>query len=165
MVTSFTSEHDELDAVLRIAGELEIPACDAAEVAAAIRSSLVNQRESFIFETVLSDPVGDKVDALAGYADLGYSVVLFFIRMAEVSQSIGRVALRVARGGHDIPDEKLRSRLERTKVNLERAINRLPHVFVYDNRDLRQPYRLVEVYKDGKRVGLPMKDYESEEST
>lgn len=146
-----------------IAGELDIPAYDAAEVAAAIRSSLVNQRESFVFETVLSDPVGDKVDALAGYADLGYTVVLFFIRIAEVSQSIGRVALRVARGGHDIPDEKLRSRFERTKANLERAIDRLPHVVIYDNSDLRQPYQLAEVYEDGKRVSVPMKDCESEQ--
>lgn len=135
-----------------IAAELDIPAYDAAEVAAAIRSSLVVQRESFVFETVFSDPVGDKVDTLARYAELGYTVVLFFIRIDEVSQSIGRVAMRVARGGHDIPDEKLRSRFERTKENLERAIDRLPHVVVYDNSDLRRPYQLVEVYEGGKRV-------------
>ncbi|WP_409994534.1 zeta toxin family protein [Rhodopirellula sp. MGV] len=127
-----------------------MPAYDAAEVAAAIRSSLVHQRESLIFETVLSDPVGDKVDALAGYADLGYTVVLFFIRIAEVSQSMGRVALRVARGGHDLPDEKLRSRFERTKVNLERAIDRLPHVVVYE---------------DGKQVSVPMMAREPKQST
>ena len=138
-----------------IAGELDIPAYDAAEVAAAIRSSLINQRESFVFETVLSDPVGDKVDALAGYADLGYTVVLIFIRIDEVSQSIGRVAMRVARGGHDIPDEKLRARFERTRANLKRAIDRQPHVIVYDNSDLSQPYQLVEVYESGKRVSVP----------
>nr|WP_143543765.1 hypothetical protein [Rhodopirellula sp. MGV] len=99
---------------------------------------------------MLSDPVGDKVDALAGYADLGYTVVLFFIRIAEVSQSMGRVALRVARGGHDLPDEKLRSRFERTKVNLERAIDRLPHVVVYE---------------DGKQVSVPMMAREPKQST
>lgn len=135
-----------------IARELDIPAYDAAEVAAAIRSSLVVQRESFIFETVLSDPVGDKVHALAEYAELGYTVVLFFIRVDEVSQSIGRVAMRVARGGHDIPDEKLRARFERTKKNLSRAIQQLPHVVVYDNSDLNHPYQLAEVYEQGTLV-------------
>jgi hypothetical protein len=45
-----------------IAEGLEINGYEAAEVAAAIRSSLVSQGKSFIFETVLSDPVGDKVD-------------------------------------------------------------------------------------------------------
>lgn len=64
-----------------IAEGLEITAYEATEVAAAIRSSLVRQGESFIFETVLSDPVGHKVDTMAKYVDLGYTVVLLFIRL------------------------------------------------------------------------------------
>ena len=50
---------------------LEVSADEAAEVAAAIRSSLMSQGESFAFETVPSDPVGQKVDALASYVPLG----------------------------------------------------------------------------------------------
>ncbi len=42
-----------------LARELELDALDAAQLANRIRQSLVEQRESFIFETVLSDPVGD----------------------------------------------------------------------------------------------------------
>lgn len=129
-----------------IAEALEITAYEAAEVASAIRSSLVRQRESFIFETVRSDPVGDKVDTLATYIDLGYTVVLLFIRVDSARESIRRVAMRTSQGGHDVPEEKLKTRFERTKVNLQRAIKRLPHVVVYDNNDLEQPYRLVEVY-------------------
>lgn len=131
---------------------LEIGAYEAAEVAAAIRSSLVNQAESFIFETVLSDPVGEKVDTLASYVDLGYTVVLLFIRLDHVRESIRRVAMRASQGGHDVPDEKLKARFERTKANLQRAIERLPHVVVYDNSNLNEPYRLAEVYEHGKRV-------------
>jgi len=146
-----------------IASELQISAYDAAEIAAAIRSSLVSQRESFVFETVLSDPVGEKVEMLAQYADLGYTVVLFFIRIENVNKSVGRVAMRVARGGHDVPDEKLQSRFERTKANLRRAINRLPHVVIYDNTNLSQPYQLVEMYEDGDRVSELPKDREPEQ--
>ncbi len=146
-----------------IASELDISAYDAAEVAASIRSSFVSQRESFVFETVLSDPVGDKVDMLAQYRDLGYTVVLFFIRIDDVNESMGRVAMRVARGGHDVPDEKLQSRFERTKANLGRAIDRLPHVVVYDNSDLSQPYQLVDIYKHGDRVSELPNDREPEQ--
>jgi hypothetical protein len=41
--------------------ELNLDPCAAAKVADALRRELVNQRERFVFETVFSDPVGDKV--------------------------------------------------------------------------------------------------------
>jgi predicted ABC-type ATPase len=126
---------------------LNVNPYEASELAAAIRSTLVQQRESFIFETVLSDPVGDKVETLASYAALGYTVVLIFIRIDSPEESIRRVAMRVSQGGHDVPDEKLRARFERTKVNLERAIARLPHVIVYSNDDLAVPFQLVDLYE------------------
>lgn len=45
----------------------------AAELATLVRRELVNQQECFIFETVLSDPVGEKVDQLTSYAALEYT--------------------------------------------------------------------------------------------
>jgi predicted ABC-type ATPase len=63
------------------------------------------------------------------------------------------VSMRVSQGGHDIPDDKLRKRFRRTQANLRRAIRRLPHVLVYDNQNLSNPYQLVEVYEHGKAKG------------
>jgi len=60
--------------------------------------------------------------------------------------------MRVSQGGHDVPDEKLRARFERTQANLERAIEYLPHVIVYSNHDLAHPYQLVEIYANGKSL-------------
>jgi predicted ABC-type ATPase len=133
-----------------LADALQITAYEAADAAAAIRSVLVAQRESFIFETVLSDPVGDKVNVLASYAAMGYTVVLIFIQIHSVDESFRRVAMRVSQGGHDVPDEKLRSRFGRTQANLERAIKRLPYVLVYDNDDLARPYQFVAFYENGR---------------
>jgi predicted ABC-type ATPase len=113
-----------------LAAALEVGAYEAAELATAIRSALVLQRESFVFETVLSDPVGTKVEALASCAAMGYTVVLIFIRVDSVEESIRRVAMRVSQGGLDVPDEKLRARFERTQANLVRAIGCLPHVMI-----------------------------------
>jgi predicted ABC-type ATPase len=125
-------------------------AYEAALLASSLRSALIAQRESFIFETVLSDPVGEKVDQFAAYVALGYTVVLIFIQIDSPEQSIKRVAMRVSQGGHDVPDEKLRARFARTQANLKRAIERLPYVIVYSNNDLTDPYKFVELYENGK---------------
>ncbi|MBW3540919.1 MAG: zeta toxin family protein [Planctomycetes bacterium] len=132
--------------------ELNIGPYEAAEVAAALRHVLVQRRESFIFETVLSDPVGEKVRFLRDCAAQGYQVAMIFIRLADVGTSLQRVSMRVAQGGHDVPDQKLHDRFERTVKNLKRAIQELPHVLVYDNSDLARPYQLVEVWEDGRPI-------------
>ncbi len=44
-----------------IAGELDMDAYAATRVAGALRQELVKLRESFVFETVFSDSVGDKL--------------------------------------------------------------------------------------------------------
>jgi predicted ABC-type ATPase len=135
-----------------LSASLNVSAYEAAELAASLRSGLVAERESFIFETVLSDPVGEKVELLATYEALGYTVVLIFIQIDSPEESIKRVAMRVSQGGHDVPDEKLHARFARTQANLKRAIERLPYVIVYSNNDLAQPYKLVALYENGKSI-------------
>ena len=65
--------------------------------------------------------------------------------------SFNRSHVRVSQGGHDVPDEKLRSRFPRTLNNLHAAISRLPHVLIYDNSDLSVPYRPVAAFHHGRR--------------
>lgn len=137
-----------------LAASLGMSAYEAAELAASIRRTLVTQGESFIFETVLSDPIGEKVEQLRSYSACGYTVVLIFIQIKSADESIKRVAMRVSQGGHDVPDEKLRSRFERSQTNLQRAIQRLPHVIVYSNQDFARPFQLVELYAHGERIDL-----------
>jgi predicted ABC-type ATPase len=135
-----------------LARGLSIGAYEAAEVANRLREELLEQGESFVFETVFSDPVGDKVDFLARAAARGYTVVLIFIGLDDAEMSEQRVAMRVMQGGHDVPTEKLTARFPRTMENLARAIRRLPHVLVYDNSDLTHPFRPVAEFRDGKVV-------------
>jgi predicted ABC-type ATPase len=133
-----------------LAAELAVEPYEAARLADALRKALIGRRESFVFETVFSDPVGDKVAFLADAARCGYVVVLCYIGLAGPDQSVERVAMRVSQGGHDVPDDKLRSRFSRTLVNLKAAIAQLPHVLIYDNRDLTAPYRQVAVFDHGQ---------------
>ncbi len=132
-----------------LARELEVEAYEAAELADHLRKALVEQRESFVFETVFSDPVGAKLDFLRHASTLGYTVVLCFIGLDSPEQSDERVAMRVLQGGHDVPAEKLLERYPRTLENLARAIRELPHVLVFDNRDLGRPFRMVAEFDRG----------------
>jgi predicted ABC-type ATPase len=133
-----------------LAAELAVEAYQAARLADALRKTLIERGESFVFETVFSDPVGDKIAFLAEAARCGYVVVLCYIGLSGPDQSAERVAMRVSQGGHDVPDEKLQSRFFRTLANLRAAIARLPHVLVYDNSDLNVPCRLVVVFEHGQ---------------
>ncbi len=126
----------------------------AAERADTLRRELVALRESFIFETVFSDPVGDKLKFLKAAHEFGYTVVLIFIGVAGPEISEERVAMRVLQGGHDVPPGKLAERFPRTLNNLKRAMFELPNVWVYDHSDLSQGYRLVAKKENGQLIKL-----------
>ncbi|MEO6970214.1 MAG: zeta toxin family protein [Chthoniobacterales bacterium] len=132
-----------------IAAQLNIGAYEAAAVANAVRLELFRQRVSFVFETVFSDPVGDKLKFLKNAADSGYAVVLCYVGIADAATSEDRVAMRVSQGGHDVPSEKLEGRFARTLANLKVAIHQLPLVLIYDNSDLGVPFRKVAEYQQG----------------
>ncbi len=132
--------------------ELRIGPYEAAKVADSLRRELVKQRESFVFETVFSDPAGDKLAFLKDAAAAGYTVLLCFIGISGPATSEQRVAMRVSQGGHDVPTDKLQTRYPRILANLRSALRELPHVWVFDNDDLRHPFRLVTVYANGQPV-------------
>jgi predicted ABC-type ATPase len=134
-----------------IARELKLDAYAAAKVAEAIRGELFRQRESFVFETVFSDPVGEKLRFLTDAAAGGYNVILCFVGLANADLSEERVAMRVSQGGHDVPTEKLRERFPRTLANLRRAIRQIPYVWIYDNTDLHNPFRKIAAFERGRQ--------------
>jgi predicted ABC-type ATPase len=135
-----------------IGRELAVGVYEAAAAAGHIRQALLDQGESFVFETVFSDPVGDKLAFLKRADKAGYTVVLCFVGIDGPGRSEERVAMRVAQGGHDVPTRKLRERFPRTMRNLGTAVRDLPHVLVFDNGDLARPFRKVAVYERGKMV-------------
>ena len=137
-----------------LARELKLDYYAAAHLADVVRRELVEQRESFVFETVCSDPAGEKVAFLREAAAKGYTAVVCFIGISGPEVSEQRVAMRVSQGGHDVPWEKLAARYPRTLANLKRAIREVGHVWIFDNDDLRTPYRRVAVFENGRQVIL-----------
>lgn len=137
-----------------VARELDIDAYEAARIITELRQELVRQRESFVFETVFSDPVGDKLGFLKTAAQSGYTVVLCFIGVSRPETCEQRVAMRTSQGGHDVPHEKLVSRFPRTTANFQAAIRELPYVLIFDNDDLAAPFRTVALVRNGRTVWL-----------
>jgi len=135
-----------------IARELDIQPYAAAELTAVLRRELLEQRESFIFETVFSDPAGDKLRFLREAVAQDYTVVLCFIGLSRPSLSEERVAMRVSQGGHDVPSDKLHARFPRTIANLKAALGEIPHVLIFDNDDLARPFRQVAIVERGQLV-------------
>ena len=137
-----------------IARDLRADAYAAARMADTLRRELLAEHESFIFETVFSDPVGDKIAFLKEAERSGYTVVLFFIGAKGPEISDERVAMRVLKGGHDVPADKLKERYPRVMKNLQRALLEISNVRVYDNSDLREPYRLVATRENAQSIEL-----------
>ncbi len=135
-----------------LARELDADPYAAAAVADAVRRELVRQGESFVFETVFSEPSGAKLAFLKDAAAAGYSVVLCFIGVSGPDVCDARVAMRVSQGGHDVPSAKLVERYPRTLENLRAAVRDLPHVVVFDNEDLAMPFRRVAEFEGGREV-------------
>src|SRR4051812_20632348 len=63
--------------------KLGIPNTEAAKFADSAREALISSGESFITETVFSDPVGAKLDFLRRAVAAGYDVQLHFIGISD----------------------------------------------------------------------------------
>jgi predicted ABC-type ATPase len=127
---------------------------EAARIADRVRVEHVSCRESFIYETVLSDPGGVKVASFGEIRKSGYWVELHFIGLASAQLSAARVSCRVEQGGHDVPEDKIRDRYERTLNNLSRCFDVVDRLTIYDNSEVDRPYRVVAVIESGQLLAV-----------
>jgi predicted ABC-type ATPase len=82
-------------------------------------------------ETVLST---DKYRRLVSKAkSLGFEVQLIYVMLESVDLNVERVALRVRRGGHAVPEEKIRSRHKRSLAQLPWFLAQADLALIYDN--------------------------------
>lgn len=66
-------------------------------------------------------------------ARAGASVRVFYVGLATVERHIARVQARVRRGGHDIPEQRIRERYRTSRQNLIRLLPHLEELVVWDN--------------------------------
>ena len=116
----------------------------AANFCAALREECLQNRTSFVFETVMS--AKDKIDFVCKAKEAGYFIRLFFISTSHPSINAARIANRVMKGGHDVPITKIVSRYYKSLANCRTVAPIVDRLYVYDNsiddEDARLLFRL-----------------------
>jgi predicted ABC-type ATPase len=107
----------------------------------------------FVFETTLG--ARTIPDLLLKATQSRMTVRIWFVGLASVELHLRRVADRVASGGHDIPEEKIRMRWQTSRLNLIRLLPHIAELMLWDNSadanfpsSAPQPHLLLHV-KDG----------------
>lgn len=103
---------------------------EAAKIAAATRSQLIDARLDFCTETVFSHE--SKLELVVDANAAGYDVVLHVV-MIPLELSGPRVKSRVGSGGHAVPNEKLAGRYLRLWPLIAAATGHCRRVVFYDN--------------------------------
>jgi len=125
-------------------------AYEASAAAAQERDRRLAARQSFVTETVFSHP--SKLDLIRDAAAAGYLVYLEVIAV-PVELSVARVPNRVANGGHDVPEAKIRERHARLWALVAEAIGLVHEAHVYVNTAAGDPFCLVASYRQGMLIG------------
>lgn len=125
-------------------------AYQASDVAAEQRRELIAAGRSFIAETVFSHP--SKLALIREAQSVGYHVHLHVVLVPE-DLSVARVNDRVRRGGHVVPEEKIRARYTRLWPLIVQARSLVERTHVYDNSRAATPLRLIATYEYGLLVG------------
>ncbi len=129
---NFPSNYINPDEIaLSLGGNIMERAYEASAIAANYRDECIRNGDSFAFETVMSHP--SKLALLEKAKDAGFDITLVFISTKDPRYNVARVQNRVAKGGHDVPEDKIIARYHRTHTYLPIAISLAHHTYIFDN--------------------------------
>ena len=104
---------------------------EAAQRAEMLRNHLLQNRADFSFETVLSTErnllLVEKAKAM------GYEIQCIYVLTCDENINVARVKGRHMAGGHDVPEEKVRSRYHKALALIPRLLPVCDILMIYDN--------------------------------
>ena len=114
-----------------------------------LRHAALEAGRDLITETVMSSarwaPFFQKAAAR------GYRIVLYFVTTSDAAINVARVRARVERGGHDVPEARIRSRYKKVMEDVLPSVLPLTHMaYFFDNSGSASGKHLVAVYRDGR---------------
>jgi len=122
---------------------------EAANVVEQIREELLQQSVSFCFETVFSHV--SKIDFVAKAKAQGYEIILVYIHLDTSELNEARVYQRVIEGGHNVPVDKIHSRIPRTMKHIAAVLPIVNEARLLDNSYRKNPFQQVASVKRGRR--------------
>lgn len=115
-----------------------------------IRRKLLEDKKSFTFETVMSSY--DKIELLKLSKSLGYRNYLYYIATRDPLINISRVKNRVAFKGHNVPEDKIKTRYYRSLNLLREAVKLSDRAYIFDNSSDEKTW-ICEI-TDGSQVDI-----------
>jgi predicted ABC-type ATPase len=110
---------------------LNLTNAHAWQIGKSLLEQAITSGRDYRFETTLGGRTIAQL--LEQAARSGHRLHLWFCGLASADLHLRRVRSRVAHGGHDIPEEKIRERWNRSRENLIRLLPLIDHLRVYDN--------------------------------
>lgn len=107
--------------------------------------SLIDARRSFVRESTLTSR--EVVRSAERAKAVGYRLVMVFVAVTSIDTTQGRVAIRVAKGGHDITSEAQLRRFPRSLENAPRVAGIVDVAYFLDNAELQ--HKLVGTVSGG----------------
>lgn len=101
------------------------------EIGRELLEQAIASRRDYRFETTLGGRT--ITDMLVDATKTGFRLRVWFCGLESPELHIERVRLRVSRGGHDIPEEKIHERWMKSGQNLVRLMPHIHHLRIYDN--------------------------------
>lgn len=125
---------------------------EGGKAAIAMQERFIEEGISFTQETTLS---GQRTVRMAKQArDAGYYVRLFYVGISSAEESIKRIENRVAKGGHNIPEDDVRRRFKERFDALARVLEYCDEAVFFDNEN-----GFVEVGRYENGAFYPVGDY------
>jgi predicted ABC-type ATPase len=114
-----------------IAKENALSILEAGKIAIKQRNEALTARKSFAIETTLTG--SGEINLMKEAKRSGYKINLAYIGIDDVSLSRTRVKTRVTKGGHNVPNEDIARRYERSINNLPKAFEVADRAYILDN--------------------------------
>ncbi|TWF49754.1 AAA family ATPase [Neorhizobium alkalisoli] len=92
---------------------------------------LIAARQDFVYETTLSSH--QSVNLLRQVGESGYKTLMIFVALVSPDLHVQRVAQRVSRGGHHIPEPVIRRRYDVAFQNLTACVPLSETTMIFDN--------------------------------
>jgi len=102
----------------------------------------VKKSESFAFETTLSGK--GYINKISNWKTKQYEIIIYYLKVPTVKFAIERVKLRVSQGGHNVPEQDIIRRFERSWINFQQIYKPLADSWIVFDTSGNQPVILDE---------------------
>ena len=105
-------------------------------------NEFVKKGESFAFETTLSGK--GYINKISNWKTKQYEIIIYYLKVPTVKFAIERVKLRVFQGGHNVPEQDIIRRFERSWINFQQIYKPLADSWIVFDTSGNQPVILDE---------------------